>query len=159
MAGTSQLCGAITSCSNLRSGRGLKQSCSSRRNLSNGVSHDIYTHGSRVDSRHFVVGSQTISLTPGLSFCHNLCYKCPNGSCELILDIYTSIYFQWYKKLFNARCFDLCDYSLKVQESTRTPTPQNGSSLGSASLHPHILSHSSWAAPLCKPLPWSRAQG
>ncbi len=34
----------------------------------------------RVDSRLLVVGSQTGSLTPGLSFDHNLCYRCPNGS-------------------------------------------------------------------------------
>ncbi len=28
------------------------------------------------------------------SLCHNLCYKCPNGSCEPIFDIYVSITFQ-----------------------------------------------------------------
>jgi len=92
-----QLCEAITSCSDLRSGWGLKQSYNSRGELSNNVSHTTYTHGSRVDSRLFVVGTQIVSLTPNLSFCHNLCCKCPNGSCEPILDIYTSIAFRWYK--------------------------------------------------------------
>jgi hypothetical protein len=41
-----------------------------------------------------VVGSQTASLTPNPSFAHNLGCKCPNGSCEAILDIYTSRPFQ-----------------------------------------------------------------
>ncbi len=85
--GFPRLCGAITSHSDLRLGRGLKLSCSSHRDLSNGVSHTTYMHGSRVNSRLFVVGSQIVTLIPGLSFCHNLCYRCPNGSCEPILDI------------------------------------------------------------------------
>jgi hypothetical protein len=33
------------------------------------------------------------SLIPGLSFGHNLCFKCPNESCEPILNIYISIAF------------------------------------------------------------------
>ncbi len=37
-----------------------------------------------------MVKSQTANLTPNLSFGHNLCFKCPNGSCEPILDIYVS---------------------------------------------------------------------
>jgi hypothetical protein len=68
-------------------GWGLKQTCSSRRELSNGVPHFTYTHRGWVDSWLLVVGSQTASLTPGLSFCHNLCCICPNGSCEPIFDI------------------------------------------------------------------------
>ncbi len=89
-----QICGATTSCSNLRSGRGLKQSCSSHRELFNSVSHATCMHKIQVDSRHFMVGSQTGSLTPDFSFCHNLCYRCLNGPCEPILDIYTSIVFE-----------------------------------------------------------------
>jgi hypothetical protein len=71
---------------------------------------------------NFMVGSQIGNLTSSLSFCHNLCCRCPNGSCEPILDIYTSISFQWYKEIFNARCFDLYNYSLTVQECIGTPT-------------------------------------
>ncbi len=52
------------------------------------MSHSTCTHRGRVDSQLLVVGSQTASLTPGPSFDHNLCCKCPNGSCEAILDIY-----------------------------------------------------------------------
>jgi hypothetical protein len=77
-----------------------------------------------------VVGSQTANLTPGLSFDHNLCYRCPNGSCEPILDICTSIAFQWYKEIFKARGFDLCYRPLKFRESTETPTPKMGVHLG-----------------------------
>jgi len=82
-----QLCKAITSYSDLRSGWGLKQSCSSRQELSNIILHSICTHESRVNSQFFVIGSQIVNLTPGLSFYHNLCCKCPNKSCEPILDI------------------------------------------------------------------------
>jgi len=53
-------------------------------------------------------------LIPNLSFCHNLCCKCPNGSCEPILNICTSITFQWYKKFLNARCFDFYNCFMKV---------------------------------------------
>jgi hypothetical protein len=85
----SQLCTTITLCSDLRLGWGLKKCYSS-----NGVSHSTCTHWGRVDSQFLVVRSQTASLIPGLSFCHNLCCRCPNGSCKPILDIYTSINFQ-----------------------------------------------------------------
>jgi hypothetical protein len=95
----------ITSCSDLR----LGQTCSSPQELSNGVSHSTCTHRGRVDSRLLVVGSQIASLTPGLSFDHNLCCRCPNGSCKAILDIYTSRTFQRYKEHFQARCFDPCN--------------------------------------------------
>jgi len=73
---------------NLRLQCGLKQSCSSCRELSNGMWHAPYSQVNRVDSRLFVVGSQTGSLTPGPSFGHNLCFRCPNEKRELILDIY-----------------------------------------------------------------------
>ncbi len=91
------------------------------------MSHATCTYGSQVDSRHFVVGSQIASLTPDLSFCHNLCCVCPNGSCETILDICTWITFQWY---INARCFDLYNHSLKFWEFIGTPTPKMGVHLG-----------------------------
>jgi len=103
-------------------GWGLKQTCSSPKELSNGVSHSICKHWDRVDSRLFVVGSQIDNLTPGLSFDHNLCCRCPNGSCEAIFDIYTSRPFQRYKEHFKARCFDLCNRVLKLRESQRTPS-------------------------------------
>ncbi len=72
----------------------LKQSCSSRRELSNAVSHSRIGHREEVDSRLFVVGSQTGSSTPSLSFGHNLCFRCSNEPSEPILDIYASRAFQ-----------------------------------------------------------------
>jgi hypothetical protein len=68
----------------LRSGRGLNQSCSPRRQLSNAMLDSRSTRREQVDSRLLVVGSQTASLTPGLSFAHNLGCKCPNDQCEAI---------------------------------------------------------------------------
>jgi hypothetical protein len=115
------LCEIITLCSYLRLGWGQKQTCSSCRELSNGMLHSIYTHRGQVDSRLLVVRSQIANLTPDLSFCHNLCCRCPNGSCKPIFDISTSISFQWYKKNFNTRCFDPCNRTLKFQESRWTP--------------------------------------
>jgi len=66
---------------------GLKQSCSPYWDLSNVMSHTIRTQGNRVDFWLLVIESQTTNLTPNFSFDHNLCIKCPNGSCEPILDI------------------------------------------------------------------------
>ncbi len=119
--GLPQLCGTITPCSNLRSGWGLKQSCSLHWDFFQWcVAFHLHARGG-VDSRLFVVGSKIANVTPGLSFCHKLCCRCPNGSCNPILDIYTLIAFQWYKDFFNVRCFDLCNRSLKVWESQWTP--------------------------------------
>jgi hypothetical protein len=73
---------------------GLKQSCSSCRELSNGMSHVVCSQVNRVDSRLFLVRSQTANLTPGPSFGHNLCFRCPNEQLEPILDIYVPRAFQ-----------------------------------------------------------------
>ncbi len=123
----------ITSRPNLWSGRGLNQSCSSPQELFNAMSHYPISHRDRVDSQLLVVGSQTAILTPGPSFAHNLNCKCPNDSCEVILDIYTSRPFQWYQEHFNARCFDPCNQALSFWESRRTPSPQ----LWECEFHPH----------------------
>jgi hypothetical protein len=58
-----------------RSRRGLKQSCSSRRELSNAVLRSQIGHREEVDSRLLMVGSQTGNLTPGPSFGHNLRFR------------------------------------------------------------------------------------
>ncbi len=129
------LWGRITSCAKLRSRCGLKQSCSSRRELSNGMWHVVCRQVNRVDSRLLVVRSQTTNLTPGLSFAHNLCFRCPNGQCERILDIYTSIAFKWYKELLKARRFDPYNRALKIRESFQDSNSQHGSSLGSVRVH------------------------
>jgi len=108
--------------SDLGLGWGPKQTCSSPQDLSYGVSHSICTHWGRVDSRLFVVGSQTACFTLSPSFDHNSCCKCSNGSCEAILNIYTLKTFQQYKEYFKARCFELCNRALKLWESRRTPS-------------------------------------
>jgi hypothetical protein len=95
--GLPQLWGPITSHANLGLRWGLKQSYSSHQDFFNGMYHATFTQVNRVDSRLLVIGNQTANLTPGLFFNHNLCLKCPNGSCEPILDIYGLISFQWYK--------------------------------------------------------------
>jgi hypothetical protein len=149
--------------------RGLKKSYSPRQELSNGMSHATWTQGNRVDSRLLVVESQTANLTSGLSFGHNLCFRCPNEQCEPILDIYTLISFQWYKELFDARSFDPWNCALKIQESFRDSNSQHGSSLGSVKVHALTLFALPRACEVllglllgpqpCNPLPWSRTQG
>jgi hypothetical protein len=104
--------------------RGLNQSCSPRRDLSNAMSHSPFGGREEVDSRLLMVGSQTTSLTPGPSFAHNLGDRCPNGQCEAIFDIYASIPFQWHQEHLNARCFGPCCRTLNIRESRRTPNPQ-----------------------------------
>ncbi len=68
----------ITLREDLGSQCGLKQSCSSHQELSIAVSHSRIGHREEVDSRPFVVRSQTGNSTPGPSFGHNLCFRCPN---------------------------------------------------------------------------------
>jgi hypothetical protein len=97
------------------------------------------TQGNRGDFWLLVIGSQIGNLTPNLSFDHNLCFKCPNGSCEPILDIFVSRAFQSYKELFNPMGFDSYNCYLKIQKSIKTPTPKVGVHLGMWGL---ILSHS-----------------
>jgi hypothetical protein len=102
----------------------------------------------RVNSWFLVVRSQSANLTPDLFFGHNLCFRCPNGWCEPILDIYISISFQWYKELFKALGFDPCNRFLNIRESNS----QSGSSFGSVRVHSLTLSFTptlpSWLATL-----------
>jgi hypothetical protein len=110
--------------------RGLNQTCSSRRDLFNAMSHYPFGGREEVDSRLLVVGSQTASLTPGPSFAHNLGDRCLNGQCEAIFDIYASRPFQWHQEHLNARCFGPCCRTLNIRESRRTPSPQLWECLG-----------------------------
>jgi hypothetical protein len=102
----------ITPSSDLWLGWGPKQTCSSSQELSDNVLHSTCTHRDRVDSRLLVIRSQIASLTPDLSFDHNLCYRCLNGSCKAIFDKYSSRPFHRYKEHFKARCFDPCNRAL-----------------------------------------------
>jgi hypothetical protein len=170
--GLSQLCGTITLCENLRLGWGLKKSCSPCQELFNNMSHANWTQGNWGDSWLLLVGSQIVNLTPDPSFGHNLCFICPNGSCQPTLDIYVPIAFQWYKELPNPMGYDSWICSLKIWESIRTPTLKMGAHLG---MWVFILSHSPtfstsrehemWflgftlGSQLYKPLLWSWAQG
>jgi hypothetical protein len=114
--------------------RNLKQSCSSRRELSNGMSHVVCILVFRVDSWLLVVGSQNWQTpgisTPGPSFAHNLCFRCPNEKCEPILDIYVPRAFQWYKERHEPLRFDPSNLFLKFWESIGTPSPKVGVALG-----------------------------
>jgi hypothetical protein len=133
----------------------LKQRCRPHWELSNGMSHITCTQGNR--------GDQIVMLTFGPFFGHNLCFKCPNGSCEPILNIYVLIAFQWYKELCNPLGFDPCNCSLRIWKSNGTPNSQSGSSLRNVRVHSLTFSYTpgsmrcdSWASfgpHLCKPLP------
>jgi hypothetical protein len=95
--GLPQLWSRITLQAYLGSKCTLKQSCSSRREISNGMSQVVCNQVNRVNSRLFLVGSQIGSLTFDPSFGHNLCFRCLNEQQEPILDIYVPRAFQWYK--------------------------------------------------------------
>jgi len=131
--------------------------------------HATCTQKNRGDSWLLVIESQITNLTPSLSFGNNLCFKCPNESCNPILNIYISRVFQWYKEFLNLMGFDFCNRFLNVQESISNITPKMGVHLR---VWGFIPSHSptllgAWDATLglplgphlYKPLPWSRAQG
>jgi hypothetical protein len=107
-----------------------KQSCSPHWELSNGMSHATCTQGNWGDSRLLVVGSQIANLTLRPFFGHNLCFRCPNGPCEPISNIYVSTTFQWSEELFKPLGFDPCNHFLNIWESIETPTPNMGVHLG-----------------------------
>jgi len=108
----------------------FKKSYGRRQELSNDMWHATCMQGNLGDSWLLVIGSQIGNLTPDPSFDHNLCFKCPNGSCEPISNIYVSRVFQWYKGHFNLMSFDLCNCPLKIWKSIETPTPKMGAHLG-----------------------------
>jgi hypothetical protein len=114
----------------LRSGRGLNQSCSPQRELSKAMLHSRIGHQEEVDSRLLVVESQTTNLTLGPPFAHNLNCRCPNDQCEAIFDIYVSRPFQWHQEHPNARCFAPCCWALNIRESRRTSNPNSFQVLG-----------------------------
>jgi hypothetical protein len=122
--------GPITLCADFWLRWGLKQSCSLHRELSNNMLHATCTQGNRGDYQLLVVGNQITNLTPDLSFGHNFCFRCSNGSCKPILDIYVLIAFQWYEELFEPLGFDFCNHFLNIREFTWTPTPNMGVHLG-----------------------------
>jgi hypothetical protein len=131
-----QLWRPITLCANLWLRWRLKQSCSPCQHLFSNVWYATCTQGNRGNSRLLVVGSQIGNLILGPSFGHNLCSKCPNGSCEPISHIYIPKPFQWYKELYNPMGFDPCNCSLKIQDFIKTPTPKVGTHLGESGFIP-----------------------
>jgi len=73
----------------------FKQSCNLCQDLSDGISHATCTQQNWSDSQLLVVRNRIVNLIPpDPSFGHNLCLKCPNGSWELILNIYVPRNFQ-----------------------------------------------------------------
>ncbi len=80
----------------------------------------------RGNSQFLMVGIQIGNLTRDPCFDQNLCLKCPNGSCEPILDIYIPRAFQWY----NPMGFDPYNRFLKIRESIEILTPKVGAHLG-----------------------------
>jgi hypothetical protein len=126
------------------------------------MSHVVCTRRNRVNSQLLVIRSQTANLIPGLDFGHNLCYRCPNGWCEPISEIYVSICFQWYKKLFEEMGLDPWNRALKIRKFIWDSNSQHGSSLGSVRVHSFtlfaLLEHVMWLPGLslspqpCNPL-------
>jgi len=104
-----------------------------------------------------------------LSFDHNLCFKCPNGSCEPILDIYILRDFQWHKEPFDTMGFEPWNHSLKIRESIEIPIPKVGIHLGVWEFIPshsfefpkawNVIFRLTFGMHPHKPLPWSQAQG
>jgi hypothetical protein len=144
--------GPITLCVELRLRWGMKKNYSPHQELPNSISHATCTQGNQVDSWLLMVGSQTVNLTFGLSFGHNLCFKCPNESHEPILNIYVSIDFQWYKELFNPLSFDAYNCPLKFGSPLGLQLPK-WEHLGSVKVHsvtlfctPGSMRCDSWAS-------------
>jgi hypothetical protein len=99
------------------------------------VAHHLHAHNLGRFST-FSGQSQIDTLTPYLSFGHNLCCKYSNESCQLILNMYVFLKIQWYKDVFNLMNFDLSNRSLNIWDSKMTPTPKVGVHLGVCGLIP-----------------------
>jgi hypothetical protein len=140
--GLLRLWGPITLFANLQLIWSQRKSCSFHWDLFNGMWHATCTQGNRVDSRLLVVGSQTANLTPNPSSDHYLYFRCPNGSCEPISNIYFSRAFQLFKERFNPMSFDPFNCSLKIWKSIGTPTPNMGVHLGVWGFFPSHSLHS-----------------
>jgi hypothetical protein len=168
--GILQLWGCITSRAYFWLQWGLKQSCSPCQDLFNNMFHVTFTPKNWIDSWLLVVGSETANLTPNLSFDHNLCFRCPNGQCEPILDIYVSIDFSNDINNFSNRWVltpTIALWRFGIPFGIPTSTPTMGVHLGvwrfihSQSLHSR--EHVMWLPGLplglqpCNPLPRSRA--
>ncbi len=97
--------------------------------------------------RLFVVGNQIANLTPILSFCHNLCCRCPNRSCEPILDIYTSIIFDI--KTLQCKVFWPLQSLFESSGVHQDSNSQKESSLGSVNLPSHTFHGPSLWDPFC----------
>jgi len=161
--GTPTTLGPITLCANLRLRWGLTQSSSPRRELFKDMSHATCTQGNWVDSRLLVVGGQIANLTPGHSFGHNLCFKCSNGSCKPILEIYVFNSFPMVLK--NPQSIGFWPLQLLFEHSKvhRDSNSQGGKLPWECEgSFPHTFFHFqafSLGLQPCKPLPWSQAQG
>jgi hypothetical protein len=164
-----QLWGPTTLCVDLWLRWGLKQSCSLHWDPFNVMLYTTCMRGNWGDSQLLVIGSQIAILIPGLSFGHNLCFRCPNGSWEPILDIWIPIAFQWYKKnsiqWFLTPVITLCRFGspLELQLPKCEILWECEGSFHHTFLHSR--EHEMWllGVPLgpqpCKPFLWSRTQG
>jgi hypothetical protein len=137
-----QLWGCITLHEDLWLRWGLKQSCSPCQELSKGMLHATYTQGNLGDSWLLMVS---------LSFAHNLCLQCLNGSCEPNLNSCVPRTFQWYKEFFNPIVtLQSLSEDLGIDWDSNS---QDGNSLVSLSVHSLTLSYTpknircdSWAS-------------
>jgi hypothetical protein len=163
-----RLWGPTTSRANIGLRWSLKQSCSPRQEFFNGMSHTTCTQINRIDSQLSVVWSQTINLTPNVSFGHNLCFRCPNGMRLHFRQLPFNI-FQWYKELFNPLGLTLAITLWTFGNPLGFQFPKWEFPWEWEGLFPHTLLHSrehaAWLLgfPLtpqpCNPLPWSWTQG
>jgi len=144
----------------------LKKSCSIRQDLSNGMSHATYTQGNRGDSWLLVVRSQIGNLTFGPFFGHILCFKYSNGLCEPILNIYVPRSFNDTRN-FSIRW--VLTPAIAFWKSIGTLIPKMSAHLGVWGFIPsrslalsgtwNVIPKLPLGPHLCKPLPWSQAQG
>ncbi len=89
-----------------------------------------------------MVRSRIANLTPGPSFSHNLCFRCPNGSCETVLDIYVLRPFQWYKTIVNPMFLTPAIAPWRFGSPSELQLPKLGVHLGVWRFNSHTLPYS-----------------
>jgi len=155
----SQLWGPITLRADFGLRWSLKQNCSFRQEISSDVLHATCTQWNQVDSWLLMVGNQTANLTLVPSFDRNLCFKCPNGQCEPISNIYVPRAFQLDKK-FTIHWVLIPTIALWTFGSlSEFQLPMWELLWECEGLFPHTFLHFPLGPQLCNPLPWLRTQG
>jgi hypothetical protein len=119
---------------------GLKQNCSFCQKLSNGMSHALWNQVNQVDSQLFLSEVKLAVWFLALLLAITCVLDIQMSKCELILDIYVSRAFQWYKERHKPLHLTP-EIASEVSGVHRDSISQSESCLGSVNVHSLTFFH------------------